>query len=233
MILIVIMIMIIMIIMTRWRNLLHTKKNHYRYGTSSTWPPPWPLIYGSSYRNIFQTKHHNLFRVWIICDEYVQTNGFDQNKIELWHYSDVIMEAMASQITRLTIVYSTVYSGADQRKNQSSASLAFVQGIHRWSVNSPHKRSLQRKMFPYDDVIMNTLNFMAPLLYLELSSMRPWRQVHDRRRRQAWIQWRLFDPRPLECLLRRHISCHDRPTTDAISIGMPQCARTGPESSQC
>ena len=55
------------------------------------------------------------------------------------HYSDVIMRAMVSQITSLTIVYSTVYSGADQRKHQDSTSLAFVQGIHRWPVNSPHK----------------------------------------------------------------------------------------------
>ena len=47
------------------------------------------------------------------------------------HYTDVIMSTMASQITSLTIVYSTVYSGADQRKHQSSASLAFVRGIHR------------------------------------------------------------------------------------------------------
>ena len=52
------------------------------------------------------------------------------------HYGDVIMCTMASQIISITIVYSTVYSGADQRKHQSSASLAFVQGIHRWSVNS-------------------------------------------------------------------------------------------------
>ena len=44
---------------------------------------------------------------------------------------NVIMGAMASQIPRLTIVYSTVYSSADQWKHQSSASLAFVQGIHR------------------------------------------------------------------------------------------------------
>ena len=47
------------------------------------------------------------------------------------HYSDVIKDAMASQITSLAIVFSTVYSGADQRKHQSSASLAFVRGIHR------------------------------------------------------------------------------------------------------
>ena len=52
------------------------------------------------------------------------------------HYSGIIMGAMMSQITSITIVYSTVYSVADQRKHQSSASLAFVRGIHRWPVNA-------------------------------------------------------------------------------------------------
>ena len=70
------------------------------------------------------------------------------------HYNNVIMSAMASQITNITIVYSTVYPGADQRKHQSSASLAFVRGIHRWPVNSPHKWPVTRKMFPFDYVIM-------------------------------------------------------------------------------
>ena len=65
------------------------------------------------------------------------------------------MGTMASQITSLTIVYSTVYSGTDQRKHQSSASLAFVRGIHRWPVNSPHKGPVTRQMFPFDDVIMS------------------------------------------------------------------------------
>ena len=55
------------------------------------------------------------------------------------HYGDVIMDAIASQITSLTIVYSTVYSDADQRKHQSSASLTFVRGIHRGPMNSLHK----------------------------------------------------------------------------------------------
>ena len=54
------------------------------------------------------------------------------------HYSDVIMGVMGSQITSLTIVYSTVYSGADQRKHQSSASLAFMQGNHRWQNTDIH-----------------------------------------------------------------------------------------------
>ena len=64
------------------------------------------------------------------------------------------MDSIASQITSLTIVYSAVYSAADQRKHQSSASLAFVRGIHRGPVNSPHKGPVTRKMFPFDDVIM-------------------------------------------------------------------------------
>ena len=64
------------------------------------------------------------------------------------------MGAVASQITSLTIVYSSVDSDADQRKRQSSASLAFVRGIHRGPVNSPHKWPVTQKMFPFDDVIM-------------------------------------------------------------------------------
>ena len=62
---------------------------------------------------------------------------------------------MASQITSLKIINSTVYSAAD-KKNEIYASLAFVQGIHREPVNSPHKWPVTRKMFPFDDVIMSS-----------------------------------------------------------------------------
>ena len=63
------------------------------------------------------------------------------------------MGAIASQITSLTIVYSIVYSDADQRKHENSAALAFVRRIHKWPVT--------RKMFPFDDVIMrrDSLNY--------------------------------------------------------------------------
>ena len=64
------------------------------------------------------------------------------------YYTHIIIGAMASQITSLAIVYSTVHWGADQRKHQSSASLAFVRGSHRWPVNSPPKRPVTRIMFP-------------------------------------------------------------------------------------
>ena len=71
------------------------------------------------------------------------------------YYNDVIMGAIASQITSLAIVFSTVCLDTDQRKHKSSASLAFVRGIHRRPVNSPHKWPVTRKMFPFDDIIMN------------------------------------------------------------------------------
>ena len=79
------------------------------------------------------------------------------------------MGGIASQITSLTIVYSTVYSGADQSKHQSSASLAFVWGIHRGPVNSPHKWPVTRKMLPFDDVIMNGLHNWGVLCQKQVS----------------------------------------------------------------
>ena len=66
---------------------------------------------------------------------YPEPSGW-HNKIWV-HYNDVIMGAVASIITSLTIVFSIVYSGADQRKHQSSVSLAFVRGIHRWPDEFP------------------------------------------------------------------------------------------------
>ena len=72
-----------------------------------------------------------------ICPLMTWKSWLDQTK----HYNDIIMSTMASQITSLTIVYSTIYSSTAQRKHQSSASLAFARGIHRWPVNSPHKRA--------------------------------------------------------------------------------------------
>ena len=81
------------------------------------------------------------------------------------------MSTMASQITSLKLLYSSVYSGADQRKHKSSASLAFVRGIHRWPVNSPHKGLVTRKAFSFDYVII-------PQLYSEV----------------IWASWRLRPP---------------------------------------
>ena len=77
--------------------------------------------------------------------------------VPVLHQNDVIMGAMASQITSPTIVFSTVYSDADKRKHQISAPLAFVWGIHQDPVSSPHKWPVTRKMFPFDDVSWRAL----------------------------------------------------------------------------
>ena len=90
-----------------------------------------------------QHAWHRICRVLIIHNE---------------HYNDVIMSAIASQITGVSIVCSTVGSDTDQRKHQSSAALAFVRWLYRWQVNSPHKRPVTRIMFPFDDVIMRNAN---------------------------------------------------------------------------
>ena len=95
-------------------------------------------------------KKHDVHRDKFSTSSLLQTRTLTKNV----YYNDVIMRAMASQITSLKIVYSTICSGADQRKHQRSAPLVFVRRIHRWPVNSPHKRPVTRKMFPFDDVIM-------------------------------------------------------------------------------
>ena len=82
------------------------------------------------------------------------------------HYNEVIMTAMASQITSLAVVYSSVYSGADQRKHQRSASLAFCAGNSPGPVKSPHKGPVTRKMFPFDDVIMTWCSLLGLLCWV-------------------------------------------------------------------
>ena len=100
---------------------------------------PWPYIY--KINHVIKSLTMSINRPWIS------------------HYGDVTMGAITSQITSLMIVYSTVYSGADQSKHQSSASLAFVWEIHRGPVNFPHKWPVTRKMFPFDDVIIYWIMF--------------------------------------------------------------------------
>ena len=78
----------------------------------------------------------------------------------LSHYTDVTMSAMASQITRVSIVCPIIYSGTGQRNHQSSASLPFVRGIHRSPVDPPHKGTGTRKMFSFDNVIMENYTYI-------------------------------------------------------------------------
>ena len=90
------------------------------------------------------------------------------------HYIDVIMSTVTSQITSFSIVCSAVCSDANQRKHQSSVSLAFVRGIHRSPVNSPHKGPVPRKMFPFDDIIMYYIWYITPKHNL------------------LWLKWNIF-----------------------------------------
>ena len=100
---------------------------------------------------VLKRMPHDLPHDWSTL---VSGNGLVSSGNKQLHYNDVIMGGIASQITDLTIVYSSVYSGADQRKHQNSILLAFVRGIHWWPVNSPHKWPVTWKIFPFDDVIM-------------------------------------------------------------------------------
>ena len=101
------------------------------------------------------------------------------------HYDDVIMTMLASQITSLTVVYSIVYSGVNQRKHQSSASLAFVREIHRGPVNFPHKWPVTRNMFPFDDVIMMMLISRVLTLIKMISS--------EHTRHHNMLSWNRFE----------------------------------------
>ena len=125
-------------------------KASWRLKSQATWTFIQHLIQPSN-KEITNCPHYWPFVIQYIVYIYIYV---------FVHYGDVIMSAMWSQITRLNIVYSTVYSGADQRKHQSSASLAFVRGIHRWPLNSPHKGPGTRKMVPFDDVIMEDIHLL-------------------------------------------------------------------------
>ena len=115
------------------------------------------------------------------------------------------MSAMESQITSFTIIYSMVYSGSCQRKHQSSVSLAFVRGIHRWPVNSPHKGPVSQKMFPSDDVIMNNWDQTpwSPLRH-QTSSMvlkLPWVPVLDTPPHQCLCNQARFNIQIKKCII--------------------------------
>ena len=125
------------------------------------------------------------------------------------HYNDIMMGTIASQITRLTIVYSAIYPDAYQRKHQSSVSLAFVRGIHRGPVNSSHKWPVTRKMFPFDDVIMlNEIVWISIKISLKFVPKGSFNNI------TALVQimaWRRSDNKPLsETMLTQFTDAHMR-----------------------
>ena len=77
-----------------------------------------------------------------------------QEKKSIRYYSDIIMSAMASQITGVSVVYSTVCSGAHKKHIKALRHWPLWVEINRWPVNSPHKGPVTRKFFPFDGVVM-------------------------------------------------------------------------------
>ena len=116
-------------VMPKFESRTHLKSNNAQHTETET---KWATFWNEIFKLIFLNDN-----VW---------------NFYLNHYSDVIMSAIASQITGVSIVYSTVCSCADQRKHQSSASL----DLHRWPVISPHKGPAARKISPFDEVIIFT-----------------------------------------------------------------------------
>ena len=87
-----------------------------------------------------------------ICQLSLQWRHNERNVVSNHQPHDCLLnrlfKAQAEEITQ------PIIQGADRRKHQSSASLAFVSGIHRWPVNSPYKGPVTQKKLPFDDVIM-------------------------------------------------------------------------------
>ena len=139
--------------------------------------------------------------MWLLIHTGVKATDHEAESII--QYSGVIMSAMVSQITSLAIVYSTVNTGTDQRKHQSSASLAFVRWIHRWPVISPHKGPVTRKMFWWRHHILTHMKrFLKThaggkishihLLKLNLATARDTNVYFNNQQSMAW---RLFGAR--------------------------------------
>ena len=117
----------------------------------STSPTLWLLIVFARLENLFLFSRRNLnIRASLIK----RNDRKCKHVFYVSYYRDVIMSVMAFPITGVSIVYSTVYLVAAQRKHQRSASLAFMRGLNRWPVNSLLKGPLTREMFPFDDVIV-------------------------------------------------------------------------------
>ena len=156
------------------------------------------------------TRHKNIIYHSLILDR-ISMNAFWAThtfsnligmRLNPNHYSDVIMSSMVSQITGVSIVYSTVCSGAGQRKLDISVSLAFVREIHRWLVDSPHKGPVPQKMFPFDDVIMNSilwvvccaltlLSYCKILILFAFFCRYRWKSNFISKYAVIWVYWRM------------------------------------------
>ena len=143
---------------------------------------------------------------------YSNSYSYISKPMLLYHYNDVIMSTMASQITSITTLYSIIYWSVHQRKHQSSASLTFMRGIHRGPVNSPHKGPVTRKMFPFDEVIMMML-WSIQKLHQTWYSSQPYRnecvgsfqcKSYDQSYSMTGIMLPYFTNTFMHCSMRHH-----------------------------
>ena len=160
------------------------------------WPVNSPPHTGPVTRKSFHLWCHHEY--YLEMTDYLLIFNVDHGQTGVTHYNDVIMGTIASQITSLMIAYSIIYSDADQSKHQSSTSLAFVRGIHRGPMISPHKWPVTQKMFPFDDIILHWHNRFQihniPLLISKLwrhsSSQEIWFiQTHDDVKRKHFLHY--------------------------------------------
>ena len=126
-----------------WLVIVYSIRSSYYCDLKYSWTGVMAHLQGCGCHNLFSTE-------WVTFTT---------------HYNYVIMGAMASKSPASRLFTQPFIQGADQRKHQSSASLAFVRGIHRSPVNSPHKSPVTRKMFPFDDVIMESTLWMYMSTY--------------------------------------------------------------------
>ena len=112
---------------------------------------------------IVASKHHMTGTTHLITQTSRQQRPCKDKQIIITHYNRVIMGAMASQ-TPVSQLFTQPFAQMKikENKHQSSASLAFVRGIHQWPLNSPHKGPVTWKLFAFDGVIMNAGSTHTP-----------------------------------------------------------------------
>ena len=126
--------------------------------------------------------------IFVVKNDYISNNGTIEQSgciiilLICFHlhssHSDAVTSKRARyQITGVSIVCSIVCSGANRTKHQSSATMAFLRGIHRWPLKPPHKGPVTRKMFPFDDVIMLQL-CLSVLTRTKNTGQVVWRAFH-------------------------------------------------------
>ena len=95
-----------------------------------------------------ELTRHDITRLFQVKAWYqIGNKPSPKSMLTMFYDAMALMSPMVSPTTSLTIVYSSVYLGADQRKYQSSASLAFTRAIYRWPMNSPDKGPVSGKCF--------------------------------------------------------------------------------------